>query len=364
MDELRAWFEERTAANAFRGHAIAWRDGAPIFSFVGGIAHRGLGIPVGGDTRFAVASISKMPTAIAALRLVEQGVLRLDAPLVDVLPVEHQPKALTREHTLYHLLSHTSGLASYLDDDDDTWDSFTANWDRIPTYRLRTPADVLPLFADLPAAAEPGVEVRYNDAAFVLVGLVIEAATSRRWDEVVREAVFEPAGMADTAVEAYDDDPARLAVGYLTDAGPPERWRTNIFSVPAMGMPDGGMITTAEDLARMVDALLAGRLLAAESVSAMTRPQGPPSTEHEQWGYGCQLSVEDGKVVSIGHGGSDPGVAALLAHYLEPGITVAVTCNQDRGAWAATLEIGKAFGISDPRGPERLARISATPPPA
>ena len=57
-------------------------------------------------------------------------------------------------------------------------------------------------------------------------------------------------------------------------------------------------------------------------------------------------------------------MAALLTHYLEPGITVVVLCNQDRGAWAATLEIGKALGISDPRAPDRLARISATPPPA
>ena len=75
--ELRTWFDERTAANAFRGVAIAWRNGAPIFEYAGGIAHRGHGVPVALDSRFGVASITKVPTAVAALRLVDRGLLRL-----------------------------------------------------------------------------------------------------------------------------------------------------------------------------------------------------------------------------------------------------------------------------------------------
>ncbi len=100
--------------------AIAWRDGAPIFEYAGGLAHRGLGVPVALDSRFAVASITKMATAVTALRLVDRGLARLDQPLVEVLPAEQQPAALTPEHTLHHLLSHTSGLTNYHDDEDPT----------------------------------------------------------------------------------------------------------------------------------------------------------------------------------------------------------------------------------------------------
>jgi CubicO group peptidase (beta-lactamase class C family) len=347
--ELRAWFDEQTVDHAFSGHAIAWRDGAPIFSYAGGVAHRGFGVPVGEGTRFAVASVTKMATAIAALRLVDRGAIRLDQPLVEILPPEHRPAALTSEHTLHHLLSHTSGLASYVDDDDPTNDSFTANWDRIPTYHARRPADLLPLFADLPAVAPPGSEVRYNDAGFVLVGLAIEAATERPWEGVLTDEVLRPAGMDDSGFEAVDDDPARLAVGYLMDDGPADRWRTNIFSVTANPMPDGGMITTPPDLARMVDALLGDRLLSPDLLAAMTRPQGPPSTEITQWGYGCQLAVVDGEVVVLGHGGGDPGVSARVAHYPAAATTIVALCNQDRGSWAATLAIGAALGIDEPR---------------
>ncbi len=66
--------------------------------------------------------------------------------------------------------------------------------------------------------------------------------------------------------------------------GPPDTWRSNIFSLTAKGMPDGGMITSAPDLARLVDALLGGQLLSPPLLAAMMTPQGPPSTDVEQYG--------------------------------------------------------------------------------
>jgi CubicO group peptidase (beta-lactamase class C family) len=346
--DLRAWFEERTAEGTFSGSALACRDGGPIFSYAGGVAHRGHGVPVRDDTRFAVASVTKMVTAICALRLVDRGLLALDQPLVDILPPDQRPAALTREHTLHHLLSHTSGLANYHDDDDPTLASFLSCWDRIPTYHLRRAADMLPLFADLPAVAPPGREVRYNDAAFLLAGLAIEAAAGRPWAEVVPEEVFVPAGMADTGLEAIDTDPPRLAVGYMSERGDAD-WRTNVFSLPASPLPDGGMITTPTDLARLIDALVGGRLLSLELAAAMTRPQGPPSDDEEQWGYGCKLTVRDGEIVALGHGGSDPGVSALVSHYPAAATTIIALCNQDRGSFAAVMRIAAALGIDDPR---------------
>jgi CubicO group peptidase (beta-lactamase class C family) len=348
-DALKGWFDEQTASHAFSGVAIAWRNGAPTFSYAGGLAHRGHGVQIDDETRFGAASVTKMVTAIAILRLVDRGVLRLDQPVADLLPADQRPSALTPEHTLHHLLSHTSGLANYHDDDDPTLASFLTCWDRIPTYHIRRPVDLLPLFIDLPALEPPGRRYRYNDAAFVLAGLVLESTTGKAYDQVVADEVFFAADMADTAIEAVDADPQRLAVGYVMDDGPPEAWRTNHFSVPTNGMPDGGMITTAADLARLIDALLGHRLLSPSLVTAMMTPQGPPSNDLEQWGYGCQLAVRDGRVEVIGHGGSDPGVSARVAHYLSAGTTIVVLCNQSRGSWAATLRIGEELGIRDPR---------------
>jgi CubicO group peptidase (beta-lactamase class C family) len=346
---LRSWLDERTTDHGFSGVALVWRDGAPTFSYAGGLANRAHGVPVTTETRFAVASITKLATATAALRLVDRGVLRLDQPLVDLLPVDQRPSAVTPDLSLHHLLSHTSGLADYHDDTDKTWASFTSCWDRIPTYHIRRPADMLPLFADLPAVARPGEVYRYTDANFILVGLVTEAATGRPYAEVVAEEVFGPAGMSDTGIESLDDDPPRLATGYMTAEGPYESWRSNIYGVTATSMPDGGMITTAVDLAHLVDALLDGRLLSPAMTDAMKSPQGPPSTDVEQYGYGCLLAVEGGAVRIVGHGGNDPGVSALVSHYLEAATTVVVLCNQDRGSGLATRQIAGELGLSDPR---------------
>lgn len=348
-EELRGWFDGRVATHEFSGVALVWHDRGPVFSYAGGLADRGHGVPVTESSRFSVASITKMPVAIAAMRLVDRGVVRLDRSLVDVLPPEHRPAAVTPAHTLHHLLSHTSGLANYHDDEDKTWASFTSAWDRVPTYHVRRPADMLPLFADLPAKFSPGERFQYADANFILVGLVLEALTGKPWAEVVSEEVFGPAGMADSAIEALDDDPSRLATGYLTSDGPYATWRSNIFSVTATGMPDGGLITTATDLARLVDGLRGGAILFPDSLAAMTRPQGPPSAELEQYGYGCELAIVDGQVVVLGHGGSDPGVSTLVSHYRASGTTVVVLCNQDRGSWAAAKHLAAAFDQVEPR---------------
>jgi CubicO group peptidase (beta-lactamase class C family) len=346
---LREWFDGRVASHDFSGVALVWRDRGPLFSYAGGLADRGHGVPIDASSRFGVASVTKMPVAIAALRLVDRGVVRLDQPLSEVLPHEHRPAALTEGHTLHHLLSHTSGLANYHDDEDKTWASFTSAWDRIATYHVRRPADMLPLFAPLPAVFAPGERYQYADANFILVGLVLEALTGRSWAEVVVEEVFGPAGMTDTGIDALDDDPPRLATGYLTSDGPYETWRSNIFSVTATGMPDGGMITTAADLARLVDALLDGSLLSAGTLAAMIRSQGPLSTDVEQYGYGCELAIVDGDVRVLGHGGADPGVSTLVSHYRPAQTTVVVLCNQDRGSWAATKHIAAAFDLDEPR---------------
>ncbi len=347
---LTTWFDEQVADHRFSGVALAWRYGGPIYEYAGGLAHRGLGVPITHRTRFAVASVTKMVTAIAVLRFAERGLIRLDQSVIELLPPDRRPVAMTADHLVHHLLAHTSGLANYHDDDDPTWTSFTSIFDRIPSYRMRRPVDMLPLFVDLPAIFPPGTAFQYNDAAYILLGLVLERVTGRPFVDVVTDEVVRPAGMVNSSFEPLDADPARLAVGYLTSADtPPDSWISNIFSVTARGMPDGGMISTPRDLVRLVEALMGGRLVTAPTLAAMRVPQGPPSSSVEQFGYGLALTLANGEVVILGHGGSDPGVSALVSHHVATATTVVVLCNQDRGALAATLRLEAALGIADPR---------------
>jgi CubicO group peptidase (beta-lactamase class C family) len=274
--------------------------------------------------------------------------LRLDRPLLDFLPPEYRPAALDKRHTLHHLLSHTSGLTNYHDDEDDTWASFTSAWDRVPVYHARGPKNMLPLFADLPAAADPG-EFIYADANFILIGVLIEWVTGKSFAEVATEEVLRPAGMADSGFFEIDLEPRNMATAYLVTEEPPDTWRSNIYSVAAGGMPDGGLTTTAVDLACLLDAIASGTLLQPDTVNEMLTPHGFDDNGVEAYGYGMELVVVDDRVTVYGHGGADPGVSTMVSHYADSGITVVVLCNQDRGSWAVVQKITETLGLEDPR---------------
>jgi CubicO group peptidase (beta-lactamase class C family) len=112
-------------------------------------------------------------------------------------------------------------------------------------------------------------------------------------------------------------------------------------------MPDGGVTTTARDLDRFIAALDDGKIVSKESVDLMLAPHA--ADEDETYGYGMEL-VLDGETVAIyGHSGLDPGVSAVVSHYVDPGITVTVLCNQDRGSWPAAQKIASELGLHDPR---------------
>jgi CubicO group peptidase (beta-lactamase class C family) len=348
-DELRTWLAARATTGEFSGVVLVRRAGETLFEAAHGLASRAHGVPNAMDTRFAVASVGKWPLAVATLRLVERGELDLGARVVDLLPAAQRPASLGGAHTLHHLLSMTSGLPNWYDDsDEETWDAFEAAVAAMPG-RGRRPADLVPLFADAPARRPPGEVYEYCDANFVLVGLVLEAVTGRDWADVLRDEVLDVVEMPDTGIDSLDEDPPRMAVGYLVDDGPAERRRSNVFSVTARPMPDGGLVTTAADVAAFVEALQGGRLLGPDLLAAMRTPHAPPTDEGEAYGYGCLLTVEDDRVVIIGHAGGDPGVACLVAHHLEAATTVIVLCNQDRGAWPAALATAAALGLRDPR---------------
>lgn len=343
------WLDHQAAATAFSGVVLVTRDGLPVLSHAAGVAHRGHGVPVTTTTRFRVASIAKMPVAVAALRLVERGLLALDQSLIEVLPPEWVPASMTPRHTLHHLLSHTSGIPNYHDVDDPGFDSFEACWARLPPQTVRRPADLLPLVADQPLRFPAGERFEYADVNYVLVGMVVESVTGEPFADVVRREVLEPAGMLDAGFDANDDDPARLAVGYVSSDEPFASWRSNIFSLPAAGLPDGGLVATADDLDRFLRALCSGVLLQEETMVAMATPQGPPSDDLEQYGYGLELVVESGEVTIVGHGGSDPGISALVSHWPSEDTTVIVLCNHDRGSWAVTQRLAATMGLHDPR---------------
>jgi CubicO group peptidase (beta-lactamase class C family) len=291
--------EECAARHGFSGVVRLAERGAVALDRCFGLANRADGIIIGPDTRFGMASGCKTFTAVAVCQLVDQGRLSFDSRLSDILDA-----AVPRFDpgiTVHHLLSHTSGAPDYFDEE--TSHDYASLWADRPMYRMRRPRDFLPMFQDLPMKSAPGSRWSYNNAGYILLGLVVEAVSGMEFTAYVEDRVLRACGMADTGYFSLDDLPGRVALGYVPAEG--GRWTTNLYSIPIVGGPDGGAFTTAPDLGRFWDALMGGRLLTAPTLRAMLQPHGRTDTGH----YGYGLWLEDGEPgFAFQMIGEDPGV--------------------------------------------------------
>ena len=307
-----------------------------------GVADRASGTPVTPRSRFGLASLSKMFTAAAVLSCVRDGLLAPGDRVVDLLPPERRPRTLPVDVTVHHLLTHTSGIGDYAEEDEDVAnyvEDYGSLWVDRPTYAMQRPDDFLPMYADAPPVMEPGAGFHYSNAGYVLLGAVLEQVTGQPFVDAMNERVFGPVGMADSGYLRLDESLPDVAVGYLP-RGPGDPWRTNLFSVPVVGGGDGGACATARDIDRFLRAVASGRLLGDE-LSALMQTRHVPVAEGFWMGYGLFLR-EDG---SLGHGGGDPGVETMTRHWPDRDLTFVVLCNGEDmlgPVWTLLLEAASA----------------------
>lgn len=320
----------------FDGVVLIRRGPATLVEVASGLASRRWRVPNTLDTRFDTASITKLFTATAVLRLVERGELDLEIPVqhwVDLAETAIDPRI-----TLLHVLTHTSGMAD--DADEEAGEDYAALFRDVPNYAVLTPRDQLRFFAQKPPLAEPGTVCRYCNAGYVLAGLVLEAVTGRSFRDVVFDEVFTPAGMLDSGWYDRRDDAPRVAEGWDRVDG---RWVQNIYASPSIGEPAGGAYATAGDLLRFLDAIRGGVLLGAELAEDFLTPQ----VEHpdDDW-YGLGLAFEvrdDGTVRSYYKEGENPGASGIVRHYVDEDVDVVVLSNTQEGAWPVIQEIDARF---------------------
>lgn len=269
-----------------------------------GLAHRAERIPNTIATRFGIASGTKTLTAIAVARLVEQGRLAFGERLAECvgapLPGIHP------EVTLHQLLTHSAGVPDYFDEA--VMDDYEELWRERPMYAFRAPSDFLSLFADLPMKAAPGTAWAYNNAGYVLLGLAIEWASGMPYTAYVERHVLQACGMTSSGFFALDRLPTGTARGYLPtgDGG----WRSNVYAIPVVGGADGGLFTTAHDLAALWDALLAERLVGAATLARVLTPhwRTAPDGYADHYGYGIWIARRAERPDAYAMTGEDPGV--------------------------------------------------------
>ncbi|WP_432476516.1 serine hydrolase domain-containing protein [Nocardioides sp. GXQ0305] len=316
-----------TADDRFSGTVLVTRGDETLLEYAGGLAERGNRRPIGPGTRFALASLSKPFTAAAVLTCVGRGELGVHDRVVDVLPPERRPRTLDTAVTVHHLLTHTSGIGDYAEEDEDLAgyvDDYGALWRDLPSYRMERTDHFLPLYADAAPVAAPGAEFHYSNAGYVLLGAVLEEVTGREFVDVVGERVLGPAGMSGAGYFRLDDPVPDLAVGYLPSG------RTNVFSTPVVGGGDGGAFATARDLDRFFRSIATGSLLGDELTRLMRTSH---AVIEDGWTIGYSLFLSAG---AFSHGGGDPGVETGARYLVGQDVVIVVLCNREDGldpAW-------------------------------
>ncbi|HEV2068062.1 MAG TPA: serine hydrolase domain-containing protein [Thermomicrobiales bacterium] len=325
----------------FSGVCLVKRDDEIIYHQAFGLAHRGFEVANRISTRFDTASITKLFTAIAIMQLVEQGLFGLDTAVMPFL--ERDDTKISNAVTVFHLLTHTSGIAD--DADEEAGEDYELLFVDKPNYSIRTTEAFLPQFAYKDPVFPPGNGVRYNNCAFVLLGLMIEKATGQAYRDYVRDHVFQRAGMTGADFCAMDGVHPDLAEGYKKgvagDGG--TTWTKNIYSYPPIGSPDGGATVTAIDLDTFVRAIKADVLVNAASRQALFRPYVLARNHGDRklmngFGFEFTLTPED-RIIAIHKDGGNAGVAGILAYFPDSDTTSILLANQDCRVWPIHREI-------------------------
>ena len=318
-DELDALASE----TAFSGVVRIDRGGRVELARAYGLAHRGFDIPNEPDTRFGLASGTKGFTALAVVSLIEEGVLELSTTarfvLGDDLPL------VDDRVTVEHLLAHRSGIGDYFDED--------AGLDveeyvlPVPVHELATTEGYLAVLDGHAGKFAPGERFAYCNGGFVVLALIAERASGVPFYELVEQRVCRPAGLSDTEFLRSDELPGRTATGYIAVDG---TWRTNVFHLPVRGSGDGGIYSTAADIASLWQALFAGRIVSGDWVAEMVRPRSEAPAHSKRYGLGFWLHASSDAVILEG---SDAGVSFRSQHDPRTQLTFTVISNTSRGAW-------------------------------
>lgn len=319
----------------FQGSILVTRGSQVEFKEAYGLADRVHNIPNSTHTRFGMASGCKLFTAIAILQLIEKGCFSLDSRLRDILHMEHT--SFHESITVHQLLTHTSGIPDYFDEEE--MDDFEDLWRDQPSYRMESPADFLPLFEQEPMKSTPGERFSYNNSGYVLLGLIIEAHAGITFSEYVETQIFEAAGMEKSGYFRMDLLPDGTATGYigLGDG----LYKSNIYSLPVKGGPDGGAYTTTEDVHALLDSLFKHSLLTKESTDLLLKPHVESGTG-TFYGYGVwviQDEGDDAPVYSLM--GLDPGVSFRSVIIPEDDRMITVLSNCDEQAFSLMTFIRK-----------------------
>lgn len=283
VDSVDSLFRTMHRDSGLSGAILLARNGTIIYQNALGYAHPQSKAPLYLNNAFNLASVSKQFTAMCAMILKERDKLRYDEDVRTYLsdfPYEGI--------TVRNLLTHTSGLVEYFD----LYEKY------FPQDRIFTNRDMLDLFIERrpPLAFTPGEQFQYSNTGYLMLALVIEAASRQTLPDFITKNIVEPLQLAHTypynlTMPGY---PADRVFGFhtMTDSLAMD----DLYNIDGVA-GDGNMYASAPDLQRWSQALYQNKLVSAETMAEAYQPFTLNDGSKSYYGFGWGLR-EDGSAVS------------------------------------------------------------------
>jgi len=322
----------------FNGAILVAEQGKIVYRGAFGKANFQTGTDFTPKTPSNIGSVTKQFTAMAIMILADRKKVSYDDPVSKFIP-EFSHSAQFSKVTLRHLLTHTSGMPDYGDLDID--DSGLDQKGLIATLLKKEDA----LWA-------PGLRYRYSNPGYVLLAIVVEKVSGKRFADFLEQEIFKPVGMSSTFVfDSPGEKPVQAAVGYdqfgKRDDGAPT-------SIPG----DGGLYSTVDDLFKWDQSLYTNKLVPQSTLCEAFTP-GKVQEGSSAYGFGWNV-VEEGGNKYLWHQGSQAGFRAFVERRLTDRVTVIMLTNygnskrQEMNAAIQDILSGKPYVLPKQSGAEKL----------
>ncbi|MDO9628971.1 MAG: serine hydrolase [Acholeplasmataceae bacterium] len=304
------------------------------FQYVSGMENRKLNIPITQDTLFAVASGTKFLTALAIGKLIDMKKMSLDSKAKELYDLKMD--SIHPDITIKDLLSHTSGISDYLDEDlldDQEPISFS-----VPYKDLINPKDFIPIFSKDPQKFIPGEKFNYNNQGYVYLGIIIEEVSKKSYKDFINDELLMPLGITRSGIYHLSQFPEHTALGYL---GNEEDSLTNHDLLPYQAGGDGGAIISNSDMKKIWESFFNYQIISKELVEIFMHPHVVVDEKTNNfYGLGLWLKKANDGIYPYLFGG-DPGISFTSSYNPNNGKYNFVASNTSSGVWDIFDELKK-----------------------
>ncbi|WP_062697760.1 serine hydrolase domain-containing protein [Chryseobacterium indologenes] len=293
IDSLLSYLQEK---DAFSGSVLLQKNGETIYS---GNFNK---FP-NSSNEYRIGSVTKIFTAIITFQLIEEGKFSLNSKLNQYFPdIKNSEKI-----TIGNMLNHTSGIYDYLQ-----WEDYYSKKNNVFSKD-----EILKLINLGKPDFKPGEDISYSNSNYILLGYIIENVTGKSFEENLKQRIINQLNLKNTYYETSESEYSKRNISYLYNG---EKWLKETDTHPSFTLSAGAVVSTAEDITNLMDALFNGKLVSKNSLAQME------TVNTKAFGYGLQIAPFY-KKTGYGHTGRIDEFHSTVSYFPDDKLSLVILSN-------------------------------------